>query len=137
MKNVSNKSAIQDFLKQRPQVKASKPKFDVGDVIINTKFKVISKIIEIKGVFDNEDRTANYDVAQYVMKDIKNDARDNFMSGVDRANGSLNAAVAHTAKRNYKRMKYCQAIDATYQKINPDAAQALYGVRVNEGDNDV
>lgn len=133
MKNVSNKSAIQDFLKQRPQVKASKPKFDVGDVIINTKFKVISKIIEIKGIFDNEDRTANYDVAQYVMKDIKNDARDTFLANKLTTQDSRGMSD----KRNYKRMKYCQAIDATYHKINPDVAQALYGVRVTEGDKDV
>jgi hypothetical protein len=134
MKNVSNKSAIQDFLKQRPQVKASKPKFDVGDVIINTKFKVISKIIEIKGVFDNEDRTANYDVAQYVMCDIKNDARDKFMA---ERGGVLTPQDSRGMQRDYKRHKYCQAIDVTYTKINPAAAYTLYGVRVNEGDDDV
>lgn len=137
MNNVSNKKAITDFLRAKPQVKAPKPKFEVGDYIINSKFKVISKIIEIIGIFDNEDMTANYEVAQYVMRDIKNDARDKFMSGIDTANGSGNAAYNHTVQRNYKRQKYVRGIDATYHKITPEVVQTLYGIKLNYGDENV
>lgn len=133
MKNVSNKNALSQFFKQKPKVEAPKPKFEVGDVIINTKFKVISKILEIKGIFDNEDRSVNYEVAQYVMCDIKNDARDKFMA---ERGGVLTPQDSRGMQRDYKRHKYCQAIDATYTKINPDAAYTLYGIKVSNGDND-
>lgn len=137
-----NKSTLEQFLAAAKQVKVASaaPKFEVGDFIINTKFKVISKIIDIRGIFENEDRTYNYDAAEYVMQDIKNDTRDGFMSGVDRANGSGNAALTHTVQRNYKRYKRVQAIDAYYSKINPDAARIMYGNKVsndNDGDSDV
>jgi hypothetical protein len=131
MKNVSNKDALKQFFKQKPKVEATKPKFEVGDVIINTKFKVISKILEIRGIFDNEDMSVNYEVAQYVMCDIKNDARDKFMA--DKMLGPQDS-TGMSGERKYKRHKYCQAIDATYTKINPDVAQALYGIRVSNGD---
>ena len=133
MKNVSNKNALSQFFRQKPKVEAPKPKFEVGDVIINTKFKVISKILEIRGVFDNEDMSVNYEVAQYVMCDIKNDARDKFMA---ERSGLLTTQDSRGMQRNYKRHKYCQAIDATYTKINPDAAYTLYGIKVSNGDND-
>lgn len=131
MKNVSNKNALSQFFRQKPKVEAPKPKFEVGDVIINTKFKVISKILEIRGVFDNEDMSVNYEVAQYVMCDIKNDARDKFMA----ERGGINT-TPQPWQRDYKRHKYCQAIDATYTKINPDAAYTLYGIKVSNGDDD-
>lgn len=131
MKNVSNKAALSQFFKQRPKVEAPKPKFEVGDVIINTKFKVISKILEIRGIFDNEDMSVNYEVAQYVMCDIKNDARDKFMA---ERGGVLTPQDSRGMQRDYKRHKYCQAIDATYTKINPDAAYTLYGIKVSNGD---
>lgn len=133
MKNVSNKAALSQFFRQKPKVEAPKPKFEVGDVIINTKFKVISKILEIRGVFDNEDMSVNYEVAQYVMCDIKNDARDKFMA---ERGGVLTPQDSRGMQRDYKRHKYCQAIDATYTKINPDAAYTLYGIKVSNGDND-
>lgn len=135
MKNVSNKNALSQFFRQKPKVEAPKPKFEVGDVIINTKFKVISKILEIRGVFDNEDMSVNYEVAQYVMCDIKNDARDKFMA---ERGGVLTPQDSRGMQRDYKRHKYCQAIDATYTKINPDAARIMYGNKVsNDGDSDV
>lgn len=133
MKNVSNKNALSQFFRQKPRVEAPKPKFEVGDVIINTKFKVISKILEIRGVFDNEDMSVNYEVAQYVMCDIKNDARDKYMA--DKMLGPQDSTDMN-GERKYKRHKYCQAIDATYTKINPDAAYTLYGIKVSNGDND-
>ena len=133
MKNVSNKNALSQFFRQKPKVEAPKPKFEVGDVIINTKFKVISKILEIRGIFDNEDMSVNYEVAQYVMCDIKNDARDKYMA---ERGGVLTTQDSRGMQRDYKRHKYCQAIDATYTKINPDAAYTLYGIKVSNGDND-
>lgn len=140
-KSLSN-STLEQFLAAAKQVKVASPapKFEVGDFIINTKFKVISKIIDIRGIFENEDRTYNYDAAEYVMQDIKNDARDTLMGAVDQANGSGTAALRHTVQRTYKRYKRVQAIDAYYSKINPDAARIMYGNKVsndNDGDSDV
>lgn len=132
MKNVSNKNTLSQFFQQKPKVEAAKPKFSVGDVIINTKFKVISKIVDITGIFDNEDRSINYEVAQYIMCDIKNDARDKFLA---EKNLVPQDSTGMSGKRDYKRHKYCHAIDATYTKINPDVAHALYGIRVT-GDTD-
>lgn len=126
------------FFDQGKKIKigAGKPKFSVGDYILNTKFKVISKVIDVRGIFENEDRTYNYDSAEYVLQDIKNDARDKFMSVVDRANGSLNAAMSHNVKRQYRRRKFAQKIDPYYNKISEEAVRALYMSKVTNGDND-
>lgn len=126
------------FFDQSKKIKigAGKPKFSVGDYILNTKFKVISKIVDMRGIFENEDRTYNYDNAEYVLQDVKNDARDSFMSTCDMRNGSGNAALRHTVKREYKRYKLARAIDAHYNKISEEAVRALYMSKVTNGDND-
>lgn len=129
---LSNKSALDSLFKQVSEIKVQlpAPKFSIGDYIINSKYKVISKIIDIRGIFENEDRTINYEMAEYIMKDIKNDARDTLMVQVDQANGSGTSAQQHCAERLYTRKKPVRAIDAYYHKINPEAAHALYGIRV-------
>jgi hypothetical protein len=131
---LTNKSAIQSFFKQAPPVKSPAPKFQIGDYIINTKFKVISKIIGMRGDFENEDRTVNYDMCEYILTDIKNDSRDSFMAQVNVRNGSGNSALQHTVQREYKRYKRVHAIDPYYNKINPEVAHALYGNKAN-GEN--
>ena len=109
------------------KIVAPEPKFKVGDYIMNTKFKVISKVLDINGVFENEDRTVNYEAAQYVLEDVKNEGRDKFMS----ERGYL---TSQPVKRSYKRYKYTHKIDPTYDKVSPDVVQALYGSKVtNEG----
>jgi len=134
-----NNPALKAFFDQATKIKVAQPppKFEVGDYIINSKFRVISKILEIRGIFENEDRTYNYDGAEYIMQDVKNDARDTFMSGVDRSNGSGASALRHTVERKYKRHKFVRAIDAYYNKISPEAVQALYSNKVSNGDESV
>jgi len=129
---LSNKSAVQSFFKQAVPVKSPAPKFSVGDYIINTKYKVISKIVGMRGDFENEDRTVNYDMCEYIMVDIKNDARDNYIASSGVPMNETTKAL--TVERKYKRYKPVRAIDAYYTKINPGAAQSLYGIKVTSGD---
>lgn len=120
-------------------VKPPEPKFKVNDIIINTKFKVISKVVEIRNIFEEEDQTINYSLAEYILEDVKNEAFENFMS-----KESSPEHYAHVMQ-NYKttprkRYKPCVKIDPYYDKVESGAAQILYGIRPieqNKGqDND-
>jgi len=128
-------SKVQEFFNQKFNQKIeppnTPPKFAIGDYIINTKYKVISKVIDIKDIFENEDRTINYQVAQYILQDVKNEARDKFLLGMG---ARLTTQDWNGAVKPHKRYKFVRAIDATYHKMNPDVAQALYSSRAQTGD---
>ena len=107
-------------------VKAPEPKFKVGDIIINHKFKVISRVASIKDIFENEQGSMNFESAKYVLKDVKNEALVEFLhkSGV-----SPEEQSTILRNKNRKREKLCQAIDPYYDKIEGKAAQILYGIK--------
>lgn len=131
----SNK--LKAFFNQVKSIKIGRentpPKFQIGDYIVNTKYKIVSKILEVRNVFENEDRSVNYEVAEYVLQDVKNEARDKFMSQLMGAR--LTTQDSRGMQKVPKRYKLAHSIDSTYHKMNPDVARALYGSIVTNGEN--
>lgn len=113
-------------------VKKPEPKFKVGDVVINRKFKVISKVVSLRGIFENEDLTVNYEAAQYVLEDIKNEALDNYMQSKGLGSGDALRNYRENTGKSRQRYKYCAAIDGYYERIDSKAAQILYGIKDND-----
>lgn len=94
------------ILKRIAENRANKiydPEFKAGDIILNTKYKIVRKVLEVKVYDINEQR-----VPDYIMKNISNEL---------------------TSKRNlaYKVTRECMRIDAFYEKIDVKTAQILYG----------
>lgn len=118
---------VNDFLQamnenNKELIKKSKePKFKIGDVIINTKFKVVSIVTNLAkafptGVIDSYSEK----VLCYVLKDLENKAAQEFFAKDGR--------ILDKEKR--KRYKDVKKIDATYQLVDPMKAQLLYGKEV-------
>ncbi len=120
-------------------VKVPEPKFKVNDIIINTKFKVISKVVAIRNIFEQEDLTINYDGAEYILEDVKNEAFESFMSKESSPEHYAHVMQGYRTTPR-KRFKPCVKIDPYYDKVDSQAAQILYGIRPkdeNKGqDND-
>lgn len=113
-------------------IKAPEPKFKVNDIIINTKFKVISKVVDIRNIFEEEDLTVNYDLAEYILEDVKNEAYEDFMRKQSFSPEHF-ASVMQSVKTNPRcRYKPCRKIDGYYEKVESAAAQILYGIRKEE-----
>lgn len=84
------------------------PKFVVGDIILNKKFKVVRRIEEI--VLSLGDETGEF--TQYRVIDLSNPYKDK-------------------KNLNYPRsFKYCTRIDDFYDKIPEHTAKVLYGVKI-------
>lgn len=96
------------------------PKFKVGDIILNKKFKVISKILDISDytkLLKEEDQ--KYKKAEYIiylLQDLSNP-----MSSV----------------RNKKRKKTANMIDSYYEKVDERSATILYGTNNSKTESGV
>lgn len=102
-------------------VKNPKPKFEIGDIIMNNKFKVISIVTNIAKVW-NKDNLHEDRELHYILVDLENKAaKEHF---------SRNGMVLNMEKR--KRFKLVRKIDPTYHKIDPTKAQILFGKSVED-----
>lgn len=100
-----------------------KPKFEKGDIIVN-RFKdknIVSKVVHVQ-VFEGLDpfgeaynRTDAELIGNYTLIDLVNEHKKN-------------------VRQKYSRTTFIAKIDAYYQKVRPETAQILYGIRVDEGD---
>ncbi len=94
------------------------PKFMAGDIIIN-RFKdkaTISMVVEVQ-LFENrfEAAYAAQVIGQYKLRNMYS----------EHGTGANN--------NRYVRTQYIQKVDPYYDKINPDTAQILYGIKINGG----
>lgn len=101
-------SFIRDLFKKRihaSNTQAYKPKFKVGDYILNKKFKIVLRVREINLNLELNETGKN---AQYKLINIKNDL---------------------TANQNFKYdvFKDCIKIDDYYDVIEEQTALVLYG----------
>lgn len=101
---MSIKSIIVNKINQLKN-KAYKPKFKVGDVIYNKKFKIIRKVLEIQ---TRSELCEMGKQAQYKLEDYKNELKR-----------------PHNFK--YPTYKTCIAIDDYYEVIDERMVQVLYG----------
>jgi hypothetical protein len=102
---------IKDLFKRKvAEVKAKgyTPKFKVGDIILNKKYIIVRKVVDIIGMEKVLEYTSN---AQYVLRDIHNPLKE------------------RTAVEQFKVYKQCVKIDDYYDKIDERAAKVLYGFK--------
>lgn len=123
-------SKLSNFLRNLPKAKVVKPapKFTVGDVIINSKFKVISKVVDIRGMFETEDGEVCYDQATYVLEDVKNEAYEDFVNRHFQDPDTKRNLLKRVGDNVRRRHKLYSAIDFSYDKLDPKAAYILYGI---------
>lgn len=102
------------FLNKLKEIKNKpyKPKFNIGDIILNKKFKVVRKVIQIhnEALVDMES-LGELNNAQYKLMDLANPHRE-------LKNIQTNPV-----------WKYCIKIDSYYEKIDERTAKILYGVK--------
>ena len=104
---------IKDLFKRKvAEVKAKgyTPKFKVGDIILNKKYIIVRKVVDIIGMEKVLEYTSN---AQYVLRDIHNPLKER---------GALSSG-------HFKVYKQCVKIDDYYDKIDERAAKVLYGFK--------
>jgi hypothetical protein len=90
------------------KTKGYTPKFKVGDIILNKKYIIVRKVIDIIGTEKVMDMQT---IAQYVLKDIHNPLKE------------------RVALERFKVYKQCIKIDDYYDKIDERAARVLYGFK--------
>lgn len=98
-------SFIRDLFKRKVSSNVYKPKFKVGDYILNKKYRIVRKVKEVvpKLEIDGTGRSA-----EYKLVNVKNDL---------------------TANQNFKYdvFKMCVKIDDYYDAIEEKTALVLYG----------
>lgn len=82
------------------------PKFVEGNIIINEKYKIVSRVVKVD-IVDMD----TYNLCTYTLADLENPLR------------------AAKAIKSYNKEKDCQKIDAFYELIDPKAAEIIYGQR--------
>ena len=126
--------------KLKANAERPKPKFQVGDIIINWKgLKLVCEVTDIK-LFDNKfyevnaatngftEREAtkeelwNAEIGEYTLLDIVNEHRP--------LRPDVPANMAYVNNQFYRRKRSIQKIDSTYTKVDPKVAQILYGKKV-------
>lgn len=120
---------IQAILDRKKEIDPAKyePEFEIGDVICNDKFKVISKVVNIKlrqaDVRDKQGRLLAYnegpEVPHYILRDYENYAAKEYFKN---NNSQLDM-------KRRKRYKECIRIDGTYTKMDPLKVKILFGER--------
>lgn len=130
-------SKILDFIKsiRNIPIRAPEPKYSVGDILFNSKFKVFCKVIKIDGIFENEDGTINYDQATYILEDVKNTAHENYLKEQGMDQGQQQQFLyreKNGVKYRRKRYKPVQLIDTFYDKVESEAALILYGIKLRD-----
>lgn len=99
---------IRQFFKDKVKEINSKkyePKFKVGDIILNKKYKIARKIVKICSL----DTNVKGDLTQYEMIDIHN-------------------PLSNVKNYKYSKYKYCVAIDNYYDKVDERTVKILFGV---------
>jgi hypothetical protein len=97
---------IKDLFKRRVADIKSRgytPKFKVGDIILNKKYIIVRKVVNIIGLEGN-----SMD-AQYILKDIHNPLRDSKVI------------------KKFEVFKVCAKIDDYYDVMPEKTARILYG----------
>lgn len=113
---MSIKQLFKDKIQKNNNTKY-KPKFSVGDIILNKKFKVIRKVIAI--IDNSEHFSVNIDTGITTIKD----ANIIVYKLLDISN-----PFKETDKFKYEITKLALKIDDYYDKIDEKTAKILFGV---------
>lgn len=90
------------FRQMRDKKRVYKPKFKVGDVIINDVYKVVRRVAKVDILMDGLS-------AWYELEDLENPFR------------------THKAMKDRLASKECRKIDSFYELIDPKTAEVIYG----------
>lgn len=128
MKNKNTSDFLQAMTKHNKELLNNyKPKYKVGDVIKNDKFKVISIITGIYKTYQTFRDEKGHSIGQsgekvlhYVLKDLENKAAQQYF-------GKMGMQLN---KEERKRWRPTRGIDHTYHKIDPVKAQLLFGKEI-------